>query len=94
MALAILSGHVGIGHVRYSTTGASLVYNVQPLKVFYDGGDLALAHNGNLVNAAELRMRLMRDGAFFKTTVDSEVVLSLIARSHAGKAGRPGSGSS
>ena len=77
-----LSGHVGIGHVRYSTTGASLVYNVQPLKVFYDGGDLALAHNGNLVNAAELRMRLMRDGAFFKTTVDSEVVLSLIARSH------------
>ena len=77
-----LSGHVGIGHVRYSTTGASLVYNVQPLKVFYDGGDLALAHNGNLVNAAELRMRLMRDGAFFRTTVDSEVVLSLIARSH------------
>ncbi len=77
-----LAGHVGIGHVRYSTTGASLVYNVQPLKVFYDGGDLALAHNGNLVNAAELRMRLMRDGAFFKTTVDSEVVLSLIARSH------------
>ncbi len=76
-----LQGHIGMGHVRYSTTGASLAYNIQPLKVFYDGGNLALAHNGNLVNAAELRMKLMRDGAFFKTTVDSEVVLSLIARS-------------
>jgi amidophosphoribosyltransferase len=80
-----LVGHIGIGHVRYSTTGASLPYNIQPMKVYYDEGNLALAHNGNLVNAAELRMRLMRDGAFFKTTVDSEVVLSLISRSHAGK---------
>ena len=77
-----LQGHVGIGHVRYSTTGASLSFNIQPMKVYYDGGNLALAHNGNLVNAAELRMRLMKDGTFFKTTVDSEVVLSLIARSH------------
>jgi len=77
-----MDGFVGIGHVRYSTTGASMSYNIQPMKIFYDGGNLALSHNGNLVNAAELRMRLMRDGAFFKTTVDSEVVLSLIVRSH------------
>ncbi len=76
-----LAGHMGIGHVRYSTTGASMAYNIQPLKVFYDGGNLALSHNGNIVNAAELRARLMKAGAFFKTTVDSEVVLSLISRS-------------
>lgn len=76
-----LVGHIAIGHVRYSTTGASMPYNIQPLKVFFDGGNLALAHNGNLTNAAELRLKLARDGCVFQTTVDSEVVLSLVARS-------------
>jgi len=76
-----MTGHMGIGHVRYSTTGSSMVYNIQPLKVYYEGGNLALSHNGNIVNASQLRRDLMQKGAFFKTTVDSEVVLSLIARS-------------
>ena len=76
-----LEGKIAIGHVRYSTTGASMAYNVQPLKVYYNGGNLALAHNGNLTNAAELRGKLCEDGVVFQTTVDSEVVLSLVARS-------------
>ncbi|CDE94670.1 MULTISPECIES: amidophosphoribosyltransferase [Acidaminococcus] len=76
-----LDGCIAAGHVRYSTTGASMPYNVQPLKVFYDGGNLALSHNGNLTNAAQLRKELANDGVVFQTTIDSEVVLSLIARS-------------
>ena len=76
-----LMGFMGIGHTRYSTTGSSMAYNIQPLKVYYDGGNLAMSHNGNIANAAELRARLMNMGSFFKTTVDSEVVLSLIDRS-------------
>ncbi|HIU63606.1 MAG TPA: amidophosphoribosyltransferase [Candidatus Avacidaminococcus intestinavium] len=76
-----LSGHIAIGHVRYSTTGASMPYNIQPLKVYFEGGNLALSHNGNLINACDLRRRLTRDGVVFQTTIDSEVVLSLIARS-------------
>lgn len=76
-----LDGHLAIGHVRYSTTGASLAYNIQPLKVYYDGGNLALSHNGNLTNACELRSELAKDGVVFQTTVDSEILLSLIARS-------------
>ena len=76
-----MMGFMGIGHARYSTTGSSMAYNIQPLKVYYDGGNLAMSHNGNIANAAELRARLMNMGSFFKTTVDSEVVLSLIARS-------------
>lgn len=76
-----LDGYIGIGHVRYSTTGSSMTYNVQPLKVFYDGGNLCLSHNGNLTNAASLRQELAKEGHVFQTTVDSEVVLSLIARS-------------
>ena len=58
-----------------------MTYNVQPLKVFYDGGNLCLSHNGNLTNAASLRQELAKEGHVFQTTVDSEVVLSLIARS-------------
>lgn len=76
-----LDGYISIGHVRYSTTGASMAYNVQPLKVFYDGGNLALSHNGNLTNAAALRSQLAKEGYVFQTTVDTEVVLSLVARS-------------
>lgn len=76
-----LKGYAAIGHVRYSTTGASLPYNVQPLKVFFDDGNLALSHNGNLTNAGQLRHNLAKEGAVFNTTVDTEVVLTLIAYS-------------
>ncbi len=76
-----LKGHLAIGHVRYSTTGYSMAFNTQPLKVYFDGGHLALSHNGNIANAGALRKELAADGAIFQTTVDAEVVLSLLARS-------------
>ena len=76
-----MDGFAAIGHVRYSTTGASMAYNIQPLKVFFDGGNLALSHNGNLTNAAQLRQNLAKEGAVFTTTVDTGVLLSLIALS-------------
>lgn len=76
-----LDGFAAIGHVRYSTTGASMAYNIQPLKVYFDGGNLALSHNGNLTNAGQLRANLAKEGAVFTTTVDTEVVLTLIAYS-------------
>ena len=76
-----LQGYAAIGHVRYSTTGASMPYNIQPLKVYFDGGNLALSHNGNLTNAGQLRANLAKEGAIFNTTIDSEVVLNLIAYS-------------
>ena len=79
--VADMEGHIAIGHVRYSTTGASMAYNTQPLKVYFDGGNLALSHNGNLTNAAQLRANLAKEGAVFTTTVDTEVVLTLIAYS-------------
>lgn len=75
-----LPGKMAIGHVRYSTTGSSLLANAQPLVVYYQNGMLALAHNGNLTNAAELREELGKDGAVFQTTVDTEVIINLIAR--------------
>ncbi|WP_026478909.1 amidophosphoribosyltransferase [Alkaliphilus transvaalensis] len=77
---AKLKGHIGIGHVRYSTTGESYVANAQPLVVKYRRGSIGLAHNGNLVNAALLRERLEDDGIVFQTTIDSEVIVNLIAR--------------
>lgn len=79
--VAELNGHLAIGHVRYSTTGASMAFNTQPLKVYFDGGHLALSHNGNIANAGALRKELAAEGAIFQTTVDTEVVLSLLARS-------------
>ena len=75
-----LKGKMAIGHVRYSTTGSSLLANAQPLVVHYQKGMMALAHNGNLTNAAELREELGKNGAVFQTTVDSEVVINLITR--------------
>jgi amidophosphoribosyltransferase len=75
-----LPGSAAVGHVRYSTTGEALVKNCQPLQIDYRRGGLAVAHNGNLVNAAELRMGLERSGAIFHTTVDTEVILHLLAR--------------
>ncbi len=76
-----LKGFAAIGHVRYSTQGASMPYNIQPLRVFFDGGNLALSHNGNLTNAGALRANLAKEGAVFTTTVDTEVLLNLIAYS-------------
>lgn len=75
-----LDGKMAIGHVRYSTTGSSLLTNAQPLVVHYQKGMMALAHNGNLTNAGELREELAKDGAVFQTTVDTEVIVQLIAR--------------
>lgn len=75
-----LKGQVAIGHVRYSTTGASLRENAQPMVIKYRNGQIALAHNGNLVNAAEIRERLEETGTIFQSTIDSEVILNLIAR--------------
>ncbi|KEO81543.1 amidophosphoribosyltransferase [Tumebacillus flagellatus] len=73
-------GHAGIGHVRYSTTGVSQLINAQPLVFNFIRGNLALAHNGNLVNAHQLRQFLERRGAIFQSTSDTEVVAHLIAR--------------
>ncbi len=76
-----LPGSAAIGHVRYSTAGVSQLKNAQPLTVEYVGGQLAVAHNGNLVNAQELRTQLEADGAIFQSDSDTEVVIHLIARS-------------
>ena len=75
-----LKGDIGVGHVRYSTAGASTRENAQPLVLNYVKGTLALAHNGNLINAAELRHDLEYTGAIFQTTIDSEVIAYHIAR--------------
>jgi amidophosphoribosyltransferase len=79
--LARLEGELAIGHVRYSTHGSSTLKNVQPLTVDYAKGPMALGHNGNLVNAKQIRQRLEDEGAIFQATTDSEVVIHLIARS-------------
>lgn len=79
--LQTLTGHLSIGHVRYSTTGASNITNAQPLMVNHKGTTLAVAHNGNLVNSQSLRAKLEEQGSIFQTTMDSEVVLHLLARS-------------
>jgi len=78
-----LPGRTAIGHVRYSTAGASLLANAQPIVFATGRGPLGLAHNGNLVNAREIRTSLESKGALFTTTSDSEVILHLIARSSA-----------
>lgn len=76
-----LSGNMALGHVRYSTTGSSLVVNAQPFTVKHSGRSLAVAHNGNFVNSRSLRARLESRGSIFQTTMDSEIVLHLMARS-------------
>ena len=73
-----LKGHMGVGHVRYSTTGDSKVANAQPLVVRYRGGSITLAHNGNLVNAAELRSRREEDGVVFRRLL-IRVIVNLIS---------------
>jgi len=78
-----LPGKVAIGHVRYSTTGSSQLRNAQPIAVEYARGNMAIAHNGNLVNARRIRDELEARGSIFVSTVDSEVIVHLIARSEA-----------
>lgn len=78
--LDTLTGNIGIGHVRYSTTGQSCIENAQPLILNYLKGTLALVHNGNIKNAAELRDNLQKEGAIFRGTTDSEVIAYLIAK--------------
>ena len=75
-----LKGNLGVGHVRYSTTGNSIKENAQPLVLNYIKGTLALAHNGNLINTNKLKEKLQREGAIFHTTIDSEVIAYYIAK--------------
>jgi amidophosphoribosyltransferase len=76
-----LKGDNAIGHVRYSTTGETILRNVQPLFAELDGGGFAVAHNGNLTNGLTLRRQLVREGAICQSTSDTEVILHLVARS-------------
>ncbi|HIW49099.1 MAG TPA: amidophosphoribosyltransferase [Firmicutes bacterium] len=78
-----LTGKIAIGHVRYSTAGGSLRQNCQPLVSRYVKGTLALAHNGNLVNAHELREELQKQGMIFQTTIDTEVIACQLAKERA-----------
>jgi amidophosphoribosyltransferase len=78
--LGELRGHMALGHVRYSTTGSSLLVNAQPFRIQYAGKCLAIAHNGNLVNARQIRQDLENQGSIFQTTMDTEVVLHLTAK--------------
>lgn len=76
-----LKGNMAVGHVRYSTTGASVLKNAQPLLIDYDKGSICIAHNGNLVNSFELRKKLEQSGSIFQTTTDSELIIHLMAKS-------------
>jgi len=80
-ALDALTGHIGIGHTRYSTTGSSILRNVQPMMCDCNFGPVALAHNGDLINAGQLREELKAAGIDIETTNDSEVIIKLIANS-------------
>src|SRR2546429_7517246 len=75
-----LPGMSAMGHVRYSTTGETILRNVQPLFAELDGGGFAVGHNGNLTNGLSLRRQLVRDGAIMQSTTDTEVILHLVAR--------------
>ncbi len=79
--LEALPGDVAVGHTRYSTAGTSVLANAQPCVANYRGGPLALAHNGNLTNAATIKRALVAEGAIFQSSSDSEVLVHLIARS-------------
>ncbi|MEG1820478.1 MAG: class II glutamine amidotransferase, partial [Oscillospiraceae bacterium] len=78
--LESLVGQIAIGHIRYSTAGASAVQNAQPLVIGHKNGRIAIAHNGNLTNADEVRDELSQNGAMFHTTIDSEVIAHVIAQ--------------
>src|SRR3990167_2647452 len=78
--LEYLAGDRAIGHVRYSTTGSSNLKNAQPILVDYSRGEIAIGHNGNLVNADILRSELEAYGSIFQTTTDSEIIIHLMAK--------------
>ena len=88
-SFARMAGTSAIGHVRYSTAGASGITNAQPFLIDCAHGEIAIAHNGNLVNAQELRDGLVSQGSIFQTTSDTEVLLHLYARSRAAPSSRP-----
>ncbi len=75
-----LKGSIGIGHVRYSTTGSSIVQNAQPILATYLAGQIALAHNGNITNANQLRENLANSGSVFQSSIDTELIVNLIAK--------------
>jgi len=79
-----LPGHLGIGHVRYSTTGSTMLINAQPFVVQHGGQMIAIAHNGTLTNARDIRCRLEEDGSIFQSTMDTEVIVHLMARHRRG----------
>src|SRR5438094_4632658 len=79
--LAELPGDLAIGHTRYSTAGDTVLLNAQPFSVACNKGRIAVAHNGNITNAAELRAELEREGSIFQASSDTEVILHLVARS-------------
>ena len=79
-----LAGTQAVGHTRYSTTGGSVVRNIQPMFADLAGGGIAIAHNGNLTNARKLRSELVRGGAIFQSTSDTETIIHLVARSRFG----------
>src|SRR5512140_3050691 len=81
--LARLPGRLAVGHVRYSTAGASKLVNAQPILIECAHGQIALCHNGNLVNADSLRDELVQQGSIFQSSSDTEVILHLYARSKA-----------
>jgi len=76
-----LTGNIAIGHLRYSTTGASVIENAQPFVANFSSGQIAIAHNGNLTNTKFLREKLESDGSIFQTTMDSEIIIHLISKS-------------
>jgi amidophosphoribosyltransferase len=83
-AIATLPGHVAIGHTRYSTAGESKLANAQPIVIDCVHGQVGVCHNGNIVNANEIRERLVKQGSIFQTNSDTEVLVHLYARSQAG----------
>jgi amidophosphoribosyltransferase len=83
--MELMTGNIAIGHTRYSTAGSSSIENAQPVLARFRDGHVALAHNGNLTNATEMRHELEESGAIFSSTMDSEVLVHRIARSRAAK---------
>ncbi len=81
-ALKKLKGRIAIGHVRYSTTGSSSAKNIQPFLIRHKGGHIAIAHNGNLTNASGLRSGMEDSGSVFQSTMDSEVIIHMMAKQH------------
>src|ERR1700674_1860069 len=79
--LATLPGELAIGHTRYSTAGDTVLLNAQPFSVACNKGKVAIAHNGNITNAGELRRELEREGSIFQASSDTEVILHLVAHS-------------